>query len=75
MKDKHGVLSNITKTLSKNKVSIKRLIQHPYKSKKNSSIIIITHKAKDIFLKKAINQLLKTNYLIKKPKFIRIENI
>ena len=49
VKDKHGVLSNITKTLSKNKVSIKRLIQHPYKSKKNSSIIIITHKAKDIF--------------------------
>tara|TARA_B100000579_G_scaffold312243_1_gene261817 strand:+ start:1517 stop:2812 length:1296 start_codon:yes stop_codon:yes gene_type:complete len=75
VKDKHGVLSNITKTLSKNKVSIKRLIQQPYKSKKNSSIIIITHKAKDIFLKKAINQLLKTNYLIKKPKFIRIENI
>ena len=75
VKDKHGVLSNITKTLSKNKVSIKRLIQHPYKSKKNSSIIIITHKAKDFFLKKAINQLLKTNYLIKKPKFIRIENI
>ena len=75
VKDKHGVLSNITKTLSKNKVYIKRLIQHPYKSKKNSSIIIITHKAKDIFLKKAINQLLKTNYLIKKPKFIRIENI
>ncbi len=75
VKDKHGVLSNITKTLSKNKVSIKRLIQNPYKSKKNSSIVIVTHKAKDILLKKAINQLLKRNYLIKKPKFIRIENI
>ena len=33
VKDKSGVLSNITKTMAKNKVSIKRLIQNPYKSK------------------------------------------
>ena len=45
--DKPGVLSNITKCFSKNRVSIKRLVQNPYKSKKYSSIIIITHKSKD----------------------------
>ena len=73
--DKHGVLSNITKIMSKNKVSIKRLIQNPYKSKKFSSIVIITHKAKNVKLKKIINQLTQKNYILKKPKLIRIENI
>ena len=38
--DKPGVLSDITKIFSKNKVSIKRLIQNPNKGKKSSSIII-----------------------------------
>ena len=75
VKDKHGVLSNITKTMSKNKVSIKRLIQNPYKSKKHSSIVIITHQAKDVLLNKTVLQLSKKKYLIEKPKFIRIENI
>ena len=37
--DKTGVLSAITKILSKNKISVKRLIQNPLKSKKFSSII------------------------------------
>ena len=54
--DKPGILSNITKIFSKNKVSIKRLVQNPDKNKKSSSIIIITHKSKDKFLKKIINE-------------------
>ena len=75
VKDKQGVLSNITKTLAKNKGSIKRLIQNPYKSKNNSSIVIITHESKDILLIKTIKQLSKKKYLIQKPKLIRIEDI
>ena len=70
--DKPGVLSNITNIFSKNKVSIKRLIQNPNKSKKFSSIIIITHESKDKFLNKIIKQTEKKNYIIKKPKLIRI---
>tara|TARA_X000000368_G_C23015024_1_gene705284 strand:- start:235 stop:1530 length:1296 start_codon:yes stop_codon:yes gene_type:complete len=70
--DKPGVLSNITSIFSKNKVSIKRLIQNPNKSKKFSSIIIITHNSKDRFLNKIIKQTEKKPYLIKKPKLIRI---
>ncbi len=70
--DKPGVLSNITKIFSKNKVSIKRLIQTPNKSKKFSSIIIITHNCKDKFLNKIIKQTEKKPYIIKKPKLIRI---
>ena len=70
--DKPGVLSNITKIFSKNRVSIKRLIQNPNKSKKFSSIIIITHNSKDKFLNKIIKQTEKKTYIIKKPKLIRI---
>jgi len=70
--DKPGVLSNITNIFSKNKVSIKRLIQNPNKSKKFSSIIVITHNAKDKFLNKIIKQTEKKPYIIKKPKLIRI---
>jgi len=70
--DKPGVLSNITKIFSKNKVSIKRLIQNPNKFKKFSSIIIITHNTKDKFLNKVIKQTEKKPFIIKKPKIIRI---
>ena len=70
--DKPGVLSNITNIFSKNRVSIKRLIQNPNKSKKFSSIIVITHNSKDKFLNKIIKQTQKKPYIIKKPKLIRI---
>ena len=70
--DKPGVLSNITRICSKNKVSIKRLIQNPSKSKRNSSIVIITHNSKDKNLNKVIKQTEKKPYVIKKPKLIRI---
>ncbi len=73
--DKHGVLSNITKIMAKNKVSIKRLIQNPYNSKKYSSISIITHESKDVDLNKIVIQLSKKNFILKKPKLIRIEDI
>ncbi len=71
--DKPGVLSNITNIFSKNKVSIKRLIQNPNKNKKISSIIIITHNAKNIFLNKILKVVSKKNYIYKKPKLIRID--
>ena len=72
VKDKSGVLSNITNIFSKNKVSIKRLIQNPSKSKSNSSIIIITHHAKDKFLNRIIKQIQNKLYITKKPVLIRI---
>ena len=72
--DKSGVLSNITNVFSKNRVSIKRLIQNPDKNKKNSSIIIITHSAKDKNLNKILKEISKRKYIKRKPKLIRIEN-
>ena len=62
-----------TNIFSKNKVSIKRLVQSPNKGKKSSSITIITHLAKDIYLKKIIREISKKNYIKKKPNLIRID--
>ena len=72
--DRPGVLSNITNVFTKNKVSIKRLVQNPYKNKKSSSIIIITHDSKDIFLNKIVKEVSKKNYIKRKPKLIRIDD-
>ncbi len=72
--DKPGVLSNITSIFSKNKVSIKRLVQNPSKIKKASSIIIITHKSKDKFLNKVLKEIAKKKFIKFKPKLIRIND-
>ena len=74
VKDKTGVLSNITNVFSKNKVLIKRLVQNPNKNKKVSSIILITHNSKDKSLNKILKEISKKNYIKKKPKLIRIDN-
>jgi homoserine dehydrogenase len=73
--DKPGILSDITNIFSKNKVSIKRLVQNPNKGKKSSSIIIITHRSRDKHLKKIIKEIGKKYYMKKKPKLIRIDEI
>ncbi len=74
VEDKSGVLSNITNIFSKNKVSIKRLVQNPHKNKNSSSIIIITHKAKDVYLNKTLKEVDKKNYVKHKSKMIRIDD-
>ena len=73
--DKPGVLSNITNIFSKNNVSIKRLVQDPYNNKKSSSIIIITHKSKNKSLTKILKVASKKNFIKRKPKLIRIDDI
>ena len=47
VKDKPGVLSEITKKLANFKISIERLIQIPDKKNKKASIVIITHKTNE----------------------------
>ena len=71
VEDKPGILSNITNIFSKNRVSIKRLVQNPHK--KSSSIVIITHKSKDIFLKKTLREVDRKNFVKHKSKLIRID--
>ena len=72
--DRPGVLSNITNIFSKYKVSIKRLLQNPDKNRKSSSIVIISHDAKDQYLNKIIKVISKKKYIKQKPKLIRIDN-
>ncbi len=75
VKDEHGILSDITKVLAKNKVSVKRLIQNPTMNKKNASIIIITHEAYSSSFTNTLLSLKKKNYIVNNPKIIRIEKI
>ena len=75
VKDKPGVLSSITKIFSKNKISIKNLIQVPNKIKKNASIVIITHSSSERNFQKVLFNLKKNKFINKYPTFIRIEEI
>ena len=75
VKDQPGVLSSITKIFSKNKISIKNLIQVPDKTTKIASVAIITHENKEKNFKNLIKNLTKNKFVIKKPIFIRIEKV
>jgi len=75
VKDKFGILSDVTKIMAKNKVSVKRLIQNPTINKKNASIVMITHAAKSSSFTKLLTILKKKKYIVNTPKIIRIENI
>ena len=72
VKDKPGVLSQITKLLANNKISIERVIQIPDHKKKSASIVIITHKATESRSQNLINSLNKNKNIIKKPVQIRL---
>jgi len=74
VKDKYGVLSDITKVMASYKVSVKRLIQNPTNKLSNASIVIITHMGKNSSFIKVLKSLSKKNYMVNKPKLIRIEN-
>ena len=75
VKDLPGVLSSITKIFAKNKISIKNLIQKPNKKNKKASIIIITHETIEKNFKSLLYSLIKNKFVLKKPTFIRIENV
>ena len=75
VKDKPGVLSSITNIFSKNRISIKNLIQKPNKKNKKASIIIITHENYEKNYSNLFKNLSKNKFILKKPTFIRIEKI
>jgi homoserine dehydrogenase len=75
VKDLPGVLSSITKNFAKNRISIKNLIQKPNRKNKKASIIIITHENLEKNFKNLILSLIKNKFVLKKPTFIRIENV
>ncbi len=72
VKDKPGVLSQITKQLAKYKISIARLIQIPDHKRKTASIIIITHKAKELNSESCLKSFKSNKNVLKSPTLIRL---
>ena len=72
VKDKPGVLSEITKKLANFKISIERLIQIPDRKNKKASIVIITHKTNEKNSTKCLQVFKKNKNIIKNPTLIRL---
>ena len=72
VKDKPGVLSKITNRLAKYKISVKRLIQTPDKKNNKATIVIITHKTKELNSKNCLSIFKKDKNILKYPTLIRI---
>ena len=72
VKDKPGVLSDITNRLAKYKISVKRIIQTPDKRNKKATIVIITHKSKESSANSCLSILNKNRNIVKKPTLIRL---
>ena len=72
VRDKPGVLSQITKVLAKFNISIDRLIQIPDHKNKRASIVIITHKANELNSSKCLSLLKINKNILKNPTLIRL---
>ena len=72
VKDKPGVLSEITKKFSKHKISVQRLIQIPNNKNKTASIVIITHKSLEKDYQKCIKSFKSNKNIIKNPILLRL---
>ncbi len=72
VKDKPGVLSQITKRLARYKISIKRLIQTPDKKNNKATIIIITHKSNELNFNKCLSGFKSNKNFLKIPTLIRL---
>ena len=74
VRDKPGVLSNITNRFARFKISIKRIIQTPDKKKQKATIVIITHKTTEINSKNCLSIFKKNKNILKFPTLIRLYN-
>ena len=72
VKDKPGVLSQITQKLAKNRISVERLIQIPDHKKKTASIVIITHKSNELDAQNCLKSFKSNKNILKNPILIRL---
>ncbi len=72
VRDRPGVLSQITNRLAKYKISVKRLIQTPNKKTNKATIVIITHKTSEINSKNCLSIFKKNKNILKIPTLIRV---
>ena len=72
VKDKPGVLSQITNRLAKYDISIKRLIQTPDKKNNKATIVIITHKTSELNSINCLAIFKNNKNILKTPTLIRL---
>ncbi len=72
VKDKPGVLSQITNRLAKYKISVKRLIQTPDKKNNKATIVIVTHKTTELNCNSCLSIFKKNKNILKSPTLIRL---
>ena len=72
VKDRPGVLSQITNRLAKYKISIKRLIQTPDKKNNKATIVIISHKTSELNCNNCLSIFKSNKNIIKTPTLIRL---
>ncbi|MFL2903132.1 MAG: homoserine dehydrogenase [Candidatus Pelagibacter sp.] len=74
VKDKPGVLSQITNRLANHKISVKRLVQTPDKRNNKATIVIITHKTTELNCKNCLSIFKNNKNILMKPTLIRLYN-
>ena len=72
VKDKPGVLSQITQQLASKRISVARLIQMPNHKQKTASIVIITHKSQELDAQVCIKSFKSNKNILKTPTLIRL---
>ena len=72
VKDKPGVLSSLTSLLAKKNISVERLIQIPDHKMKTASIVIVTHKSREIDAQNCLRSFSKNKNILKIPTLIRL---
>ncbi|MDB9987260.1 homoserine dehydrogenase [Candidatus Pelagibacter sp.] len=72
VKDKPGVLSQITNRLAKYNISVKRLIQTPDKKNNKATIVIITHKTSELNSINCLAIFKNNKNILKIPRLIRL---
>lgn len=73
-KDVPGVLSKITSSLAKNKISVSNLFQEPSISG-TANVMLITHNSKELNIQKVLKTLSKQKKLFKKIVMIRVRDL
>jgi homoserine dehydrogenase len=74
VKDKSGVLSEITNRLAKYNISVKRIVQTPDKKNNKATIVIITHKTSELNANNCFSIFRRNKNIIKFPTLIRLHN-
>ncbi|MFA7231489.1 MAG: homoserine dehydrogenase [Victivallaceae bacterium] len=75
VKDQPGVIAKIADILGSKAISISSFVQRESQTKENVPLLILTHKAKEELIKKAIDEFEQLDVVCEKVKLFRIEDV